>query len=71
MSSLTATTTLPQLEMRFEAPESPRHTSVRGVPAANWRKITGRRLVSRSCITTARMPLIESVLRRWLRNSGS
>ena len=53
MSSLTAMTILPQFDCSVDAPCSPRQTSVRGVSAANCRKITGRRLVSRSCIDDA------------------
>ena len=62
MSSLTAMTILPQLDCSVAAPCRPRHTSVRGVLAANCRKITGRRLVSRSCIDHAADALHAEVL---------
>jgi hypothetical protein len=71
MSSLTAMTILPQLDCKVAAPWSARQTSLRGVPSASCTKMTGRRLVSRSCITTRRTPLIPSRSRRWLRNNGS
>ncbi len=59
MSSLTAMQILPQSASSVEAPCSARQTSVRGMPCANCTNITLRRLVSGSCITTLRTPLID------------
>ena len=44
---------------------------MRNVLRANCTKITGRRLLSGSCITTRRTLLIPRLSRRCVRNSGS
>ena len=54
MSWLTAITIFPQSARQAAAPCMPRHTSVRGAPLANCTKMTGRKLLSGSCITTRR-----------------
>jgi hypothetical protein len=71
MSSDSAMTILPQSARKLAAPCMPRHTSVRGTPGANCRKITGRMLLSGSCSTTRRIALIDSWSRRCDRNIGS
>ena len=71
MSSSTAITNLPIAACKVIAPLSPRQTSVLGVPRANCRKTTLRRLVRASCSTTLRMPLIASRFCRCARYSGS
>ena len=62
---------LPQSARSAEAPRKARQISVRAVPWANCRKITLRRLVSGSCITTRLTPRMPSWSRRCVRNIGS
>ena len=71
MSSLTAMQILPQSARSEAAPCRPRQTSVRAVPRANCRKITLRKLVNGSCISTRLMPRMPSWSRRCVRNIGS
>ena len=52
---------------RSAAPCSARQISVRGTPGANCTNTTLRKLVSGSCMTTRRTPLIASVSRRCAR----
>src|SRR6185437_4272170 len=71
MSSLTAMQILPQFAISDDAPLRPRQTSVRGVLAAYCTKITGRKLVSGSCITTRLTPRTARWSRRCASHSGS